>query len=392
MEPTSIQLPKRQPITKVKRPRNLKEYLIWILLLIYFAFPVSNIYRLHHALHHDDLEEEIKTKMIPNSPDIQMNSTKDTTQRFADKTTTTKTTTTVNDIIEEEDKITLESLDEKCQDFEIIYQSIDDVKNIKPIWFAFYPGTWLVNNYKDFIQQLTGLNNAGKSFYARTTTMKRCIDPNSATITCQTVHPTVPMNEKLINHPNYESSIRIIALRNPMTAIPYHINEKGHLYHNLPPGEQVSMEEWRSVRDEHFTTMLQNWINTITTWGDSTNDKTSQATKIVYIPHEYLSSPIHGTKVFAKLLKEFKTLNIPVTKEVEDASCLWHNFNKQNPVSVDYEYTTYQPGYTINQKNAMLEALQTLLKDQSTLLKTILQQYHDIILNNCPIDDNDNIL
>ncbi len=387
--PTS---PQHQRVSEVQRSSKLTKYRFWTLfiLVFYIALTTYCVHNLRNPLHKKmvttflDTSTDVDDDEQLNEETIQTVSTEDASEAALGRTKW------LENHIESEEKTGLSYLEEKCRNFKIKYKKMIDPGKVKPIWFAFFPGTLPLPVYRDFIQTVTGLQGTGKSFYSRAPTIQRCISSKDMSITCQTVHPTVPMEERLIRDTNYESSVRILALRNPMTAIPFHVNEKQHLYHNLPPGEQVSIELWRSIRDEHFSTLLQNWIDTISTWVDSAKNKdgTSEETNIVYIPHESMSDPILGPQKVSDLLKEFHRLNIPITTKVRDATCLWYNFYKTNPISVEYEYTTYQPGYTIQQKNAMMTALQTLLNNQSTYLKTILQQYHDIILHECPIDGN----
>lgn len=258
----------------------------------------------------------------------------------------------------------------------------------KPLWFPSHPNTIEDSLHKQLVNSITGLKAGGKSFYSssKVAKLKQCFG-QTETATCLNVHPIVDMGRK---HPGTRADKfhdkYILGLRNPMTNLPAFHNGKAIKYHGLCEGCQVPENEWRKHRDEWVTEMLNGWTNVITTWGELKEYKVG-----MYLVYEHLFDPVKGPDMLQKLASLLKDAGF-ITARVDDIPCIWyktmgkdiHRAYHDRP----YEYKDYIPGYTVAQREAMLEQFNTLVEEQAndTDLVAILRGYQNDIRASTRID------
>jgi len=254
----------------------------------------------------------------------------------------------------------------------------------KPIWIPAYPTSLKESIHKNIINQLTGLKQGGKSYYASAKNSLRFCFGSTETATCSNVHPMVEMaggpdkkSDKF--YPEY-----VMAIRNPMAAIPAFINEKQIKYHGLVG--QMSENEWRKNRDEYFNGLIREWVNFLETW------KSSSYKTGMYLVHEELHDVNEGPKALKRLRNILLNAGFVVAPEV-DVPCIWFNTigedNIQQNHMIKYEYNDYIPGYTKAQKEIFLTTLSTLVEKnaEDKELISILQYYLYTIVQTIRIDE-----
>jgi len=256
--------------------------------------------------------------------------------------------------------------------------------NTKPIWIPAYPTSLKESTHKSIINQLTGLGQGGKSYYASSKNLKKCFGPTE-TATCNNVHPLVDMaggpdkkSDKF--YPNY-----IMAIRNPMAAIPAFVNEKQIKYHGGTG--QMGEAQWRIMRDEHIEGLMKEWQSFFRAWKKDSSYKTG-----MYIVYEDLYDVDEGPKALKRLRNILHEAGFIVAPEV-DIPCIWFNAIGEDELQqnhmVNYEYNDYIPGYTNAQKQLLLTALSTLVDEykEDKELTSILQRYSNTIKQHTRIDE-----
>ena len=260
----------------------------------------------------------------------------------------------------------------------------------KPFWVPSYPNS---DNglFAALVVGLTGdVGSNAKNYYASSPNLRKCFNRNgqvTMTVTCQQLHPIVGIGPLPENQADKFQSQIIMPIRNPMTGVPEHYQQKAYLYHNAQG--QVSIDEWRSFRDEWFTrTVISDWKSVITTWK---NMKEYNGIGL-YVPFEHLMDMDRGPKIVNELASTLRKAGFPVVS-LEDVACVWYKVTKkhfqlaidesqhrkispqqilQYPFAIDYipRYTTQQMEYMITE----LQSLRDTYPDD-TQLTVILNEY-----------------
>jgi len=254
----------------------------------------------------------------------------------------------------------------------------------KPIWLPGYSTSFQENIHNDIINRMTGLDSGAKSFYAsRKGALRQCYG-TTETATCSNIHPIVKMNggpekNSVKFFPGY-----IMAIRNPITAIPAFHNEKQIKYHNGKG--QVAEKVWQETRDKFLPIMIEEWKSVLKAWKESTHYKVG-----MYLVYEDLMNERKGSDVLNTLRALFDSAGFSVAPK-EDLTCIWYNaigkerleqYQKQ-----PYEYDDYIPGYTKKQQDLLSVEISVLIeeyKDDNELL-SILTRYKDTIQHNIRIE------
>jgi len=257
--------------------------------------------------------------------------------------------------------------------------------NTKPIWIPAYPTSLKEFIHKSVINQLTGLKQGGKSYYASAKAAKlRFCFGSTETATCSNVHPMIEMAGGPDKKSDKFYSEYVMAIRNPMAAIPAYINEKQIKYHGTIG--QMTEDAWRKFRDEYFNGLIKEWITFLETW-TSSNYMTG-----MYLVYEELHDVDQGPKALKRLRSIFRNAGFVVAPEV-DVSCIWFNAigeeNIQQNHMIKYEYKDYIPGYTKAQKEIFLTTLSTFVDKSkgNEELTSILQKYSNTIMQTIRIDE-----
>jgi len=244
--------------------------------------------------------------------------------------------------------------------------------NTKPIWFPGYPTSLKESTHSNIIHQLTGLAHGGKNYYSSSSSFKKCFG-TTETATCSNIHPLVemargPEEKSEVFYPEY-----VMAIRNPMTAMPAFINQKQIKYH----GEtgQMSEEAWRRMRDEWINNMIKEWQAFFREWKKGPSLKTG-----MYLVHEDLHNIDEGPKALKRLRDILHAAGFVVAPEV-DIPCIWFNTIGEDELQQhhknNYEYNDYIPGYTKAHKQLLLTELSILVEEykEDEELISILQRY-----------------
>ena len=260
----------------------------------------------------------------------------------------------------------------------------------QPFWVPSYPAS---DNglFAALVIALTGdVSSNAKSYYASSPVLKKCFSRNghaSMTITCQQLHPIVGIGPLPENQADKFQQKIIMPIRNPMTCIPEHYQQKAYMYHNAQG--QVSIDEWRSFRDQWITkTMITEWKSVITAWK---NMKEYDGIGL-YVPFEHIMNIDRGPMVVNDLAFILREAGFPVVSS-DDVKCVWYKVTKkhfqaaidesknrnispqqmlQYPFAIDY-----LPRYTAPQKEYMISELKSLSDTypDDTSLVLLLNEY-----------------
>ena len=173
----------------------------------------------------------------------------------------------------------------------------------KPLWFPGHPDSvYPPGATKQLINGITRLPSGDKSYYAISDSQKHCLGGDE-TASCTLMG--WDFNNKMEGK-FYESYLML--LRNPQTVFPAHANAKDIAYHG---GEgQLSIEDWRMLRDDWFDKMLDDWFNILALWRDSSY-------KIgAYVVFEHLMDPSKGPQELKKVRELFAEAGFDVAEEV----------------------------------------------------------------------------
>jgi len=264
----------------------------------------------------------------------------------------------------------------------------------KPLWAPSFPSSIEDSVMRQITTSLTGLKSGAKSFYAsqRQQQLRQCFDQGrTETVLCLNIHPMIEMRGGPQAKRDLFNNESIILLRNPALAMPAFLNSKRIKYHNLPG--QMPLEDWRRVRDETLIQSLwPSWKTQLTSWLNCNEFQVG-----MYLVYEHLMSPSRGQKILNEMAILLKKFGFPLRISPSNAlemDCLWYEAvgGRQNLESYQnqqgYEYTDYKPGYTLSQRDYLLAQLLTLMSEFTSdqALKSILQEYHDYIEQEIPID------
>ena len=252
----------------------------------------------------------------------------------------------------------------------------------KPIWLPSHPATIRESVHKSLINRITGLPAGGKTFYASNKGLRQCIG-ETVTATCTNIHPIVEMNGGPDKKKETFYKAYIMALRNPMTALPAFIDEKGILYHGRTG--QSPIDTWRQTRDNWIDGLFDGWLKVLREWKKSSYDVG------VYLIYEDLMDIKKGPTALKGLRNLLEKDGFDTVTE-DNLGCIWYESIGRESLEqhhkAGYEYNDYFPGYTKDQKEYMIQGLNTAIeefKDDSELVQ-ILTMYRNEIAQHCILD------
>lgn len=229
--------------------------------------------------------------------------------------------------------------------------------------------------HKDLINQLTGLANGGKSFYASTKQLRHCIG-TTETATCS-VSNAPPEND--LFHSKY-----MLVLRNPKSLLPFAANSKGNLYHGYTG--QTPIEQWRNIRDTWMEKMMSDWVSDIKDWM-KTNYEIG-----LYIVYEDLFDIQKGPNIVKEIANVLKEGGFEVVDD-DDFPCVWYNSIGEEKIQQyhknKYDFDEYIPGFTEEQQELMTSSINEFIdevRDNDIKLESILTRYVNNIRTETIID------
>jgi hypothetical protein len=150
----------------------------------------------------------------------------------------------------------------------------------------------------------------------------------------------------------------IMIVRNPMTMLPYGYNAKAIKYSGTVG--QLPQEEWRRVRDEWFDGMMESWKKLIISW------KSTKYEVGMYFVYEDLFQIETGIETMKAIRLFLQQEGFQVVSE-DELGCIWFDAIGKDDLERyrrnGYEYDGYIPGYTMEQKDKMLNSLREI-KDE----------------------------
>lgn len=251
----------------------------------------------------------------------------------------------------------------------------------KPIWFASMHHSMEDHLFKDMIQNLTQMNQGGKSFYASIKgSLRHCISTISETAACAIgATPTK-------NFDNYNNKYMIF-VRGPRLVFPYVANMKAMKYSGLEG--QMKIENWRALRDEYLDGMIDGWIQHITDW------KKTKYTLGMYIVYEDLMDYEKGPGVFKKMANVLNEGGFETVQSDDQIRCAWFmSLGKENIMKYhekEYDFDEYIPGYKAEQKQTMIAKLTNFMNeigDSDKELESIVSNYIKDIEDKMVIDES----
>ncbi len=254
--------------------------------------------------------------------------------------------------------------------------------NKKPIWFASMHHSMEDNIFKNMIQYLTQMNQAGKSFYASIKgSLRHCISTTSETAVCA-IGDTPTRNLD-----NYHDKYMIF-VRSPRLVFPYVANMKAMKYSGLVG--QMKIENWRSLRDEYLDGMIDGWIQHIMNW-----NKMTQYTLGMYIVYEDLMDYEKGPGVFKKMANVLNEGGFDTVQSDDEIRCAWlMSLGKESIMKFnekEYDFDEYIPGYKAEQKQTMIAKLTNFMNeigDSDKELESIVSSYIKDIEEKMVIDES----
>mmetsp|Transcript_13540 Transcript_13540/g.18577 ORF Transcript_13540/g.18577 Transcript_13540/m.18577 type:complete len:411 (-) Transcript_13540:19-1251(-) len=261
----------------------------------------------------------------------------------------------------------------------------------KPLWAPLFPNSLDDKLLKNLIHQLTGLSTGAKSYYAQRKGLRKCQSEtdDDTTVLCIVVHPIIKTNPQDLT--SLFNTKVVFFIRNIITAFPVYANYKAIKYHSHPPNTQISVEEWRKLRDLYLETELKNWKEQLYEWKKHMKGLYDVA---LYVPLEQLMDERRAPNVLQRLIHELKESGFPlaVSSDLDDLSCVWYkSFGREVLEQMHmhgYEYSDYVPGYTQQQKDFLLEEFSVMMeenRDDKDLL-AILQEYREYVQRHLSLD------
>ena len=326
-------------------------------------------------------------------------------------------------------------------------QRSDFNKSTQTMWVASFPDSLSEQILKTWVQGLLWTNNNNnnnnkndplvqapvKTFYMqakRKTTgdgpsfiLRKCQSAISVTVLCTVVHPMVLMSPPPTapQYTKYMHPTTLYVLRNPLSAIPAHLQAKAIKYHHLPATQQVSLAEWRSFRTQYLKGSVHSWKDQLRAWIPSSTNPNHYYRLGLVLPVEHVRHPVYGPQLLNRLrqilqdaghvvvaaandspaVSSSSSSSIPPHKQVPSwLDCVWYSAIDQVPTSSsvlssssspDDSYwqrihfwdvsLEYLPPYTATElqwmQNELREFVQELTttndNDKSTSMNTLIQ-------------------
>jgi hypothetical protein len=309
----------------------------------------------------------------------------------------------------------------------------------KPIWIPGYPGSGS-ELLRDLIQIMTmtgsgdvdgnrDVDRVGRGDNLTRTATADIYDDDTHrcrhAVTCKTHWPAYPRMHAphQPKYLEYFASNVILLLRNPANALPSHFNFRWEVEHNVAHHTTQAPEaDWIVWRNQRFGRQLQNWKNMILQWhnqhagdaGDAGDADVDAKAKVkaneyyhvaLYVPYERLVSPDlsnGGPVLAAKLANELRRASgtaltaggVIDNAGAIDIPCVWRTVvldqpRKQRQRSQHEKDQRYQPSYTVEQQQLMVDMLQDIMLQlpDNLALNEILTEYLHEIKTNLSIDD-----
>jgi hypothetical protein len=261
-------------------------------------------------------------------------------------------------------------------------QQTSSTTETKPLWLTAHPSTIREPVHKGLINGITGLSAGGKSFYSSNKGLRHC-NGETVTATCTNIHPIVEMNGGPDKKKDNFYSLYIMALRNPMTALPAFIDEKGILYHGR--SGQTPIESWRQTRDDWLQSLFDGWISVLRDWKKSSYDVGA------YLVYEDFMDSKKGPNSLKSTRHLLEKAGFDVVLE-DSLGCIWFQAIGKDALEqhhgVGYEYNDYTPGFTVEQKEYMVTGLNDAIEEfkDDKMLTEILTVYRNEIAQHCLLD------
>mmetsp|Transcript_28316 Transcript_28316/g.59816 ORF Transcript_28316/g.59816 Transcript_28316/m.59816 type:complete len:422 (-) Transcript_28316:53-1318(-) len=229
---------------------------------------------------------------------------------------------------------------------------------VEPFWLPAYPSSFPMLGYSSFVEELTGVLKAAKSYYRQSPMLKRCHTRGSAAkvqaVTCEIVHPIVPCQRPHPSHQaaNFAKKV-LLTTRDPMTAFPAVHQSKAEAYHGQVG--QVEKEKWIQFRDQYVGSsedshMMSEWKKFIMEWRGMNPYHIA-----LYMPWEYWLDKKQGPALTKRLATLIKDEGFPVLFNVDDDAtfeCLWYRHIYEGIMAEEKKKIDdgwYEPEYTPEQ-------------------------------------------
>ena len=265
---------------------------------------------------------------------------------------------------------------------------------IRPIWVPSFPGSGS-ELFRELVQGTTG--GVGADYYKT----KQCTITNEqrAIVSCKTHWPVrVKAPYGRVDPKRLKDSFRdrfIFLIRNPRNAIPSYMNYKWEATTRRRDHVKQAPESiWRKKRDLYHTNQMRKWEESVSWW-----HMQGQYEPALYVQYEKLTDNATGPELLRSVVNELQQgLPDSVDLPIEDIPCIWHKIVIGGKMK--RKKRTYIPGYTVEQKQQLLEMLDRMIlkfsDDSNThgapssatvTLLGILHDYREDIAINTPLDE-----
>jgi len=298
-------------------------------------------------------------------------------------------------------------------------------------WLPSFPGSGASNPSKkgDLLKQFIELISIGdnhnnkygkpvKDYHMSMRNKLRRCQGISETIGCTNGHPMVPL--KSLDQTKIFRPEVIIAIRNPATALPAFFTYKNIAYHK--GSKQYSEDEWNSLRDSSFESILRSYFEIIKFWRGAYNENYNNNDKkkyyyrtVIYVPFEDIVTTdiIKGTAVVRNLTNvlrsgsttgTIKTTNVngndngnnsknndyfETTTSEDDIECIWYRTAKNEWERQQQIIGDYIPSYTTQQQKMMVQNLTLFANEIANELQQQEQNSPGNIHNDNNLNDDD---
>lgn len=222
---------------------------------------------------------------------------------------------------------------------------------------------------KSLIDSMTGSTSSTKNYHMSVRNKLRRCYGITETVACSQGHPFVKINLEEQTE-NFQHEI-IFVIRNFLTAFPASHTDKAIAYHGAKG--QASEEEWNTVRDGYITGAFQNWVDMIHWWR-----KTSSYDIGMYVSLERLMDDSQiGLDTVQQLHQLLTDGGFDDIIPKQDLPCLWYKSVQEMKIHQQRVSSTYQPGYTKQQQQFLLDEFEKLIQQVSDdqNLVSILNEY-----------------
>jgi hypothetical protein len=219
--------------------------------------------------------------------------------------------------------------------------------DLKPIWIPAYPGSGS-EMLRAIARHATGLG--GDDVYFKI----HC----QGSIPCKTHWPSIAYNnDRLVPSKWIEhfADRYLLLVRNPAHALPSDFNYKWEARNKVRAHSvQAPEEEWVKWRDRSFAKEVGRWKSMFVLWRNETMYQRS-----AILVYEELTSLDTGPAVFGRVVREIERAGVVI----DNPDCHWFSVVKKDTNKTKRAAHSYQPGYTVAQKQAFLRMLTELQEE-----------------------------